>query len=434
MDVRTIVILLGTLFVHVNVVAQFSGYVSATYGYHENPLYNYERVFDNIKQSYLELNYDKEFEASNLHFGYTSGLMLFDRFQDRNYYEHNILSSYNMRFEKRSADLNGGEVDKFARDDSIGHIDAGGQSPKVTALDDSTDAYLDLAFTGSARHDKSVYKEFDNYGTELAATYRFMISKRFFLRISNAVGYRSYTYLSELSNVHDILAFGLGNKTGTSFDFGLRVIGGVKHYTSSVYDTARFETRRTYSETATGKGKGGAKLVVPSTKKILTSPGSNNAFQLSPGFYLVKKWSRASIGAEFLYRLNFGTSTRYLAQYANTSILTEDIYNDHFSYEGPEIQTTYKRTTWFGIQSMITVALQRKNFGAPAFDLAGDQIGNHRKDLRSSAEAYISKYFKLFEGSGLDISVGAGAVRNQSSDDYNDYSALNISMSVGIDF
>ena len=427
MNGKALLILFSLFLLHLNTLGQVSGFISASYGYDGNPLYNYDRVADWITQTYLEMNYEKEFTVSHLRIGYVGGLMLFRRLQSRNYYEHNISSRYSVRFKSH--------LDQFDSASVRSGAGGGQRSPgHATMRDDSTDTYMEFALIGQGRHDKRTFKDFDNYGVELDAAYRFMVSERFFLRIVNFVGYRNYAFLSELSNVHDVLVFELGNNAGSSLDVGLRIGGGMKHFTTSVYDTSRFEPQRTYSESATGKGKGGAKLLVPSAKEILTNTGPANAFQISPGFHLLKKWPHRSLGAECLYRFNLGTSTRYLAQYANTSILSEDIYNDHFSYEGPEVQATYKQTMLLGIQSVLTATLQRKKFGAPAFDLAGNKISDHRNDVRSSVDVYLSRYVHLSERMGLDISFGAGAVRNRSSDDYNDYSAFNVSLSLGLGF
>ena len=135
-----------------------------------------------------------------------------------------------------------------------------------------------------------------------------------------------------------------------------------------------------------------------------------------------------------MFRRNPGLPSRYLAQYANTSILSEDIYNDHFSYEGPEVQLRIKQTLPFGLQSILTLEHQRKEFGAPAVSLVGDQIAAHRLDFRNSVELYLSKYVELSESLGLDIALGSEFLRNQSNDDYNDYSLYNISLSLGIGF
>ncbi|MGE5439025.1 MAG: hypothetical protein ACM3UR_04155, partial [Bacteroidota bacterium] len=80
---------------------QFSFYGNTSFGYYNNPLYNYQRKPDQLRQSYLEMNYLKDFEASRLSFSYVSGLMLFNQLSDRNFYEHNIFAKYNLRLTKK---------------------------------------------------------------------------------------------------------------------------------------------------------------------------------------------------------------------------------------------------------------------------------------------------------------------------------------------
>ncbi len=407
--------------------AQFSGFMSASSGYHQNPLYNYERASDQLKQTYLELNYVDEFEASTLKFSYVNGMMIFNRFTDRNYFEHNLLARYAISFHPTPT-----ATARLSDDEDVEEPDedvSGEQS-----REDSTGSFLDMSLKLGARHDKTVFKEFDNVGSSLSASYRFSLGEMFYLRISNILDYRRYVYLDELSNITDACAIQLGVASSESFTYGVRAGVGLKHFTSSLYDTARFESQRTYVLKPTGKGKPGAKVKVPSDKQILVNSESDNITQLTAGTFIQTTWSDGLAAVEFLFRRNPGLPSRYLAQYANTSILSEDIYNDHFSYEGPEVQLRVRQTLPFGLQSILTLEHQRKEFGAHAVSLAGDQIADHRLDSRSSVELYLSQYVELSESLGLDVALGSEFLRNQSNDDYNDYSLYNISLSIGIGF
>ncbi len=408
--------------------AQFSGFVSASSGYHQNPLYNYERASDQIKQTYLELNYASEYDASALKFSYVSGMMIFNRFTDRNYFEHNFLTRYNLAFRPKPA------AAASVSDDDEDIEEQEEDAPGEQSSEDSTGSFLDMALKVGARHDKTVFKEFDNVGSSLSGSYRISLSEMFYLRISNTLDYRRYVYLDELSNITDACAIQFGVVAAESFTYGIRAGVGLKHFTSSLYDTARFESQRTYVLKPTGKGKAGAKIKVPSDKQILVNSESDNITQLTAGTFIQTAWSEGIAAVEFLFRRNPGLPSRYLAQYANTSILSEDIYNDHFSYEGPEVQLRVKQRLPFGLQSILTLEHQRKEFGAPAVSLVGDQIAAHRLDFRNSVELYLSKYIELSESLGLDIALGSEFLRNQSNDDYNDYSLYQISLSLGIGF
>jgi hypothetical protein len=75
------------------------------------------------------------------------------------------------------------------------------------------------------------------------------------------------------------------------------------------------------------------KLVNPSGKGILVNESTNTASQVAGGFFGSLTWKSGSLSADALYRFNTGSASRYLAQYANTSILSEDIYNDFAHYQ-----------------------------------------------------------------------------------------------------
>lgn len=450
-------------------VAQFTGYVATSYGYQSNPLYNYQTQSDQVAQSYLQLTYENAYENSILNFGYINGLVIFNRFGDRNYVEQSLFGSYKIVFwkegEEEEHDVASADdamsADRQAQNDSTedqstdaedvgsdstqthqaqvmlamqsGAIGLPAQDP-AAQFDDSTNAYLDFGAKLSGRHDKSVHDEFDNYGGELSAAYRIMLGENFFLRIGNGFGYRSYVNLSELSNINDAVSLQLGNRTNKSFDYGVNVIGGVRRYTQNVYDTTRFEAVRTFVEKPAGKGKLGGKIKVPSSKLLLTNSGTNTTYQLALGGYLTKKWEESSLGYSALFRINSKAPSRYIAQFTTNSTLSEDIYNDHFSYEGFETVLAYTRKLPFDILTSLSLSLQKKRFGAPAYDLNGNEIHAKRKDLRSAIELGISRPVELGNGLALELSLELGALRNQSNDDYSDFGSFNFGVGVGIGF
>jgi hypothetical protein len=86
------------------------------------------------------------------------------------------------------------------------------------------------------------------------------------------------------------------------------------------------------------------------------------------------------------------------------------------------------------IQSVFGYEFQHKRFGIPALDLDGNEIDPMRTDIRSSLELYLSRYFDLAGGIGLDISLGLEIARNQSNDHYNDFSAYGLSLGIGVGF
>ncbi len=402
--------------------AQVSGFMSVSYGYHRNPLYNYEAIGDQLRQGYLELQYAHPVGNGSISAGYVGGVMIFNAFTDRNYYEHNGRVALQQVFGAIAPSPRAEDAD-----------DESDVEEEESADMDSVKSYLDVAARIGGRYDKAVFREFDNTGASLTAAYRFRIGA-LFMRIHNDLGLRTYQNLEELSNISDVVSVQLGRFSPHALTLGVSAQAGIKHYTNDLYDTTRFETKRTYVEKNNGKGKPGAKLVVPSGKEILVNATTGTSSQLAGGVFAGSSWSAGSLKVEILYRHNLGSGSRYLAQYANTSMLDQDIYNDFFSYEGPSSSVGFRQTLPFGLQMIVTVEAQRKRFSAPALNLDGDVIAGNRIDLLGSAELWLSRYFELSGGVGLDVAFSAGAARNQSNDDYNDFSHHQVGVSVGIGF
>ena len=84
--------------------AQVSGYLSASYGYHSNPLANYEQGADRLVQNYLELAYERASGFSTFRAGYTGGLTLFSSLSDRTYYEQGLGLTYTRAYASGDAD------------------------------------------------------------------------------------------------------------------------------------------------------------------------------------------------------------------------------------------------------------------------------------------------------------------------------------------
>jgi hypothetical protein len=411
MKVKILILKLIILFT-VTSHAQLSLYSSASYGYYQNPLYNYQELDDQLKQTYTELSYSKEFDRSKLNLSYISGLVLFNRFEDRNYYEHNLTLTYLLNFKEVNADTDYPEI----------------------VSNDTISPSLILSLKVGGRHDKEIFQDFNNFGTSALAGYKFMISDNYYVELTNTFGYRDYTNITVLSNITDILNLQIGNKFSSTFNYGLNISGGFKYYTESIYDTSKFEVERSFTIKYTGKGKTGAKIKVPSDKEILISPMENGTSQFVADIFMRTHWEKTALQANILYRYNPNTLVRYLAQYSNTTFLTEDIYNDNFSYEGFEIRSEFSQKLFYDIEIKLDLSFQQKLFGAPALDLVGTKLADQRIDLRTFSELYISRYFNLSDNLGMGIALSSGFVRNQSNDVYNDFSSYYISLSIGFGF
>ena len=415
--------------------AQFHGYAAASYGYHSNPLYNYERIPDQVHQGFLELQYTHVTGTGTLSAGYTGGLMIFNTFTDRNYLEHALRVGYGHAYGTVGAAERQPAVAPAAEDQEEGTEETAGEETEEEAAPidpDSVRTFLDLQLRGSARHDKDAFREFDNTGLALATVVRFPLGA-WYLRVMDDLGMRSYSSLAELSNVTEHATVQFGRIIGRSVTIGAALAGGAKYYTSDMIDTSAYQT----SVTTTGKGNGNgnangkAKGV---SKKVLSNTTTTTAWQIAGGVFGGFTWEQGMVSVTGWYRYNPGKGTRYLAQYANTSMLDEDIYNDFFSYEGPEVKLVMRQELPLQLQATVSGGWARRQFSASALELDQTDTGKKRRDVISDIEIGISRFFPVSEGSGIDLALTTAAMRNQSNDAYNDHGLWQAGLSLGIGF
>lgn len=408
---------------------QLEGYGSVTIGYHNNPLYNYQKLGDQIKQTYLEVKGSKDYTKSALGFSYIGGLMMFNQFEERNFYEHTVATNYQIKIFNEKKKEN---IDTLSTDGEEGKENQSDADSMQTEEDNPKYNSLTFGLSLGARHDKEIHQEFNNYGLTFTTIYKQEENSNFPFNLENSLSFRNYSYISELSNITDISSFQIGKKQKSGFNYGLKISAGLKYYTQTAYDTTRFEIIRSFVVKGAGKGKPGSKVY--SQKQILIQPQSNGSLQLILDISVGHNWTSTTIQTDFLYRYNPRSEIRYLAQYVNTTFLSEDIYNDFFSHEGPEATLKFTQKLPLNIQFKLDSEFQYKKFKAPALSLLGEQLADKRIDLRTSLEITLSRYFELGGGIGFDITLTGGLMRNQSNDDYNDFSSNFISLGIGIGF
>jgi hypothetical protein len=407
--------------------AQWNGYISSTQGFNTNPLYNYSEQSDQLNQSYLELGWNTGEGVSRGRIGYIGSLVLFNQISDRSYYEHTIQGEYIHLFPKR----------EWKGEDDLPSIETfSGNALKIQAKI-------------GARHDKEMYKEYDNLGGSATVSYKALVGRWTYIIVANELGYRRYDNVPDLSNLVDIPQVRFGGTLAKGVEGSLFVSGGIKHFTSSTIDTSVVEVAGTGTSTTTGtgtgngNGKGKGKGITPvstpgqgSPKKnaIVVNPTSTNAFILGLGGDLGAKWKSGSAAAEAVLRINLSDRARYVAQFANTLGLGEDIYNDFFSYEGPEFKLSVTQSLPLGVSLRLAGEYARRTFLAPAFDLEGVEVADSRLDVRAAGEIVISRGFELSDALSIDVMITGAVVSNNSNDVYNDYSVRGISIGVGFSF
>jgi hypothetical protein len=404
--------------------AQLSTYASATYGYQSNPLYNYERTGDQVRSTYLEVAYSaKMFQGK-----YAGGLTLFNGLTDRNYLDHSLLFSLSFHPVSPSAK---DPLDATGSEDTAGVVE-----DNAPAQADSLGTFGGIGARLSARHDKTVFREYNNTSAGLGGFVRWGL-ENWHIRIAVDGSYRLYPFIKELSNASALLTaeVGLGRESG--FSFGIRPLVGIKHFTTSAFDSVRFENVRTYvTLTKPGSGKGGARITVKesSGKEVLSNASILTVGHFTGSGFAGLGWNNGSLRAEFQYQLNLSASARILARTAENATINEDLYDDFFSYTGPEADLSLRQALPLSVQAIVSLKYQRKQFGAPAFDVEGTEVAGARVDRRTGMDLYVSRYFSLSSDFGLDVALSGGVLRNESNDAYNDFSGWSLGVSVGLGF
>ncbi len=394
--------------------AQVSGYASSSYGYHSNPLSNYAMTPDHTLQGYWQLDYLRPSPASDFRIGYLGGLMMFRDLAPRDYYEHRATIGITQRYPYATENAEGEENERPFRGNTF-----------------------DLGARVSARHDRAEYRQFDNWGGDIFVTYTRGAGMVSSFAISNETGLRRYANVPELDNLTTVFSLRLTSGSTQAARYSLFGGAGIKHYITSEVDTSVFTTYSS-SSGSIGQGKGKGKGFLSGTgngkKDLLVNANSVNTIQLHVGGGIAWQWEGGSAQSEFLYRIDPGSSTRVLAQYTNSTLLGEDLYNDFFSHSGPEFKLAFRQKLPLGFSVSIDAVAQRRKYLSPGFTLEGLESASERIDLRGSVELSLTRWVALGESFGIDIGVNGGVLRNQSNDAYNDFSEYQYSLVVGAGF
>ncbi len=392
--------------------AQVSGYASATYGYHSNPLSNYAGAADRTLEGYCQLDYLGSSPSTDVKMGYVGGLMVFQELAPRTYYEHRASIGMVRRYPS-AGEQPEGEQDAPFRGNSF---EFGGRL--------------------EARHDRAEYTQFDNWGAGISGIYTWGAGSSSPVALSNETGLRRYANVPELDNLTTLFSLRLGLGGGRGATFSLLGGAGIKHYITSTVDTSVFQTVGAGGSSGAGKGKGRGIFAGTGNgkKDILVNTGVVNTIQLNVGIAASWQWEEGSLLGEVLYRMNPESSTRVLAQYANTTILSEDLYNDFFSHAGPECKLTFRQKFSPGWSLAIDALAQRRKFLSPAFTIDGVQSASSRIDLHAGIDLSLTRTLPLGESLNIDLGLAGGVLRNQSNDAYNDFSAYHYGVVAALGF
>ncbi len=415
--------------------SQISAYSSASYGYSSNPLYNYQKLSDQLFQTYFEIASEHYLESSDLKFQYVGGSMIFNRFTLRNYYEHSISVGFGTKIFKSSIPITENDEEKDDAD------------AELTEQIDSTGIFFHSDFQTSARYDKKEFREFDNYGFSWNNLMRFNVGNGYSGGVNAKTEYRYYQYLHPYNNFSEIFTFNLENGMGTPFQYGVSISGGLKYFPKIKYDTALFEETRSYiiqnmpdsTLVRVGQQRYWVYSTYPDTsesvKILLTKPTTKSAYQIALSGFVQQNWNNALFRAEIIYRINSRSTLLTLVQNSSTLTLNEDLYNSVFNAHGPELHFLVKYLLPLDLQLSTNLDVEHRIYETPAYALvSGEPEQDRRKDFSTNLEINISKFFRFSDMIGFDVSLNSSYLRNQSNDAYNDYSLFGYSISFGCSF
>jgi len=428
---------------------QVSGYVSSTVLSDANPLCNYQELSDQLLQNYLQLEYARAGATCHILMQYAGGLTLFKKFEPRNYLDHTVRIRYMVRplppnlsqgISEAVVENPPAELDTTGEDSS--HAAAELEQPdsieeqETPEYDPDTDTLFgawEFALAAGARHDKAAFRDFDNSGGEFSLGYTFRIFDDLSLRLSNVISMRKYPHVEELSNVTENVLLRLECIPKNPLQWGVQCSAGLKFYIKSSYDTARYEPQQTYTYLP-GKGKLGGIIKQPSGKLVLLDASATKSSQTTAQADLRYEMDKVHYTISLRYRYNPISTARRIVQNRSASLLTDDLYNEYFSHEGFEGALQVEGSFFWEIKAALNGEFQQKKYSTPAITLVYDELSDHRTDLFSTIGLQLSKSIAVFQNHDFDISFGVAVVRNQSNDEYNNYTGSHFSFGIGYEF
>jgi hypothetical protein len=443
-------------------LAQTSGFASVGHGYYSNPLYNYQHRGDQIQSGYGELNYLKQDTSSSFETHYAGGLSLFHQQFTRTYYEHSLSSRYvitwktpnhkkDLKFnpvpvatlpdssdsleKKNNADHDSVDVKEEDSQNLAKTIesdlsnDVENEEDTFENVTDTTGKYLSSKIIFSNRIDRRDYHTYNNWSVSAECLYKLPVFDNYFLRLIEQPLYRSYPYQNDLSHVANSFIVLLNFSFGEVYETGFSLASGVKYYTNATTPEPIYNM----DSTITRQG-GGRTVTYDSTIVGYLSDSTRTITQFVLQYYIAKKWESGNIWAEVVYRINPKQSVRQFLPDSTFSSLTDDLYNEEFSYEGAAATIRLNQTIENFANCLFTVSASQKKYSAEAFDIRGNEKGKKRRDIVWECEMYCSHFFSLSPNFGVETYVDAQYVRNQSNDEYNDFSSWSLSAGLGIGF
>lgn len=260
---------------------------------------------------------------------------------------------------------------------------------------------LNAGFTYSLRRNRESYTFYDHQQVSAYASFKHYLAERTLGRFSYSFRYLSFDELNDFNYAEHYSFAQLTQSFTTKTTLILEADLGAKIYTSANFEEPAGMPR--------GRGYGGG-MIAASRPKVMQFAG---IARLGQGLV-----AGTGLSLTAQYQLNLQKESRYLS--SEYGVISDDeLFDDHYGYEGPQVNVMLTQLLPAGMVMKISGSLQERNYSErPAYDLASNQIANARADNRRGFSAQLEKKTALL---GFSIGLAYDYIRNLSNDSYYDY-------------
>lgn len=242
------------------------------------------------------------------------------------------------------------------------------------------------------------YTFYDHDIITLSAAYKQFLSER----IINKLGYtfrkylftnvNGFSYAEHAAFVHFAVALPTGTTLITQIDVGTKV------YTEDLVGTS-------------SSGRGRLSSFIPSVTQMTGTIRAGQRLSDATG-----------LSASVRYQWNLQKQSRYLTSDDGYMISDDELFDDHYGYEGAHTAMTLTHLLTETVTLKATGGMMQKLYSSlPAYDVSGARVADRRNDTRS----YINLLFqKDFVDLGFAVKAALDLIDNSSNDPFYDYSNI----------
>lgn len=413
----------------INVYAQLSSSLNISYNHDSNIFGNYAKVPD----SYLGLNLfagnDIEWDYSSLSMSYNGSLLSFNAFPEQDSWTHDLSFKYKIQLSRVADELSENE-------DSAASVTTSNNLPL-----DSLETFFTIG--GSMERTVPHAGDFEAYQNYIAGAYvnlRIPLGSYFATRMQYSINYTSFDFATSLTNLQNVgsLYLSVNPFASTSLfafaSYGKKKFYGVDTVSSSIKKLIGMHGAGVYNGKGKGRRTGSNQGQMSGQAKtyILDSPDVSQ-FVYGGGIKLSS--DEISGGLVFSYRKDISGTARYVSAVAEFIAQKSFVYDDPYSYQGPEFTLDLEKERLLdGMNMTLGFNYRYKMYNRPAFDYTQTkEIAGQRKDNYLDISVGVSEKFDRFILNGVTLSLSYDIIRNSSNDQYYDFTDNILTASIEVE-